>query len=122
MAQTMKRIEDDVYRFVDDVAKTADNIRATLLDEPVSEVKDLPSSIMISMPFPGIDRSAIAVAVSADELEIAVRPPKQRFFERTIRLPSAIDPARATATYRNGMLTITMPKQNRAKRGVPIGS
>ncbi len=33
-------------------------------------------------------------------------------FERTIHLPATVDPDRAAARYRNGVLTITLPKRN----------
>ena len=36
-------------------------------------------------------------------------------FRRSLRLGSAVDPARVEAIYRNGLLLVTMPKAEHAK-------
>ena len=42
-------------------------------------------------------------------------------FERTVSLPSMVDPEGATADFKDGVLTITMPKADIAKpRSIPV--
>ena len=36
-------------------------------------------------------------------------------FTRSVRLPVAVDGSRVTASFRNGLLTITLPKTQAAK-------
>src|SRR5690606_41698323 len=72
----------------------------------------------------GVPQSVLEVAVQGDELLIAgirdslpldtaaiftERPVGP--FQRTIRLPSPVDPEQATAHLHSGVLTITLPKQ-----------
>ena len=39
-------------------------------------------------------------------------------FERRIALPAEVDDERASATFRNGVLTVTLPKTERARQNV----
>jgi HSP20 family protein len=42
-------------------------------------------------------------------------------FERTFSLPTTVDPERIDATYANGILTVTIPKAERARpREIPV--
>jgi len=42
-------------------------------------------------------------------------------FERTFSLPSTVDPERIDASYTNGILTVTIPKAERARpREIPV--
>jgi HSP20 family protein len=42
-------------------------------------------------------------------------------FERTFALPGTVDPERIEATFENGLLTVTLPKAERAKpREIPV--
>ena len=40
--------------------------------------------------------------------------------DEAMRLPPAVDPARATARYRSGSLEIHIPKLNAPRRAIPI--
>jgi HSP20 family protein len=42
-------------------------------------------------------------------------------FERTFALPNTVDPDRITATYEHGLLTVSIPKAERARpREIPV--
>jgi HSP20 family protein len=44
-------------------------------------------------------------------------------FVRGVRLPATVDPAKVTATFRNGLLTVTMPKTAEARgKTIPIAA
>ena len=50
--------------------------------------------------------------------DLAGRPPAERFlgrFHRTLALPSVVDAARTKATYKDGILTVVLPKTEEAK-------
>jgi HSP20 family protein len=78
---------------------------------------------------PGLDEASINVTVHDDtlaiegELQFSVpenaKPIWQEFgpskFRRSLRLGSAVDPARVEAMYKNGLLLVTMPKAEHAK-------
>jgi HSP20 family protein len=78
---------------------------------------------------PGLDESALTVTVQDDTLsvegELKFQPPEgarmiwQEFgparFRRSLRFGSPVNPDRAEAVYRNGLLLITMPKSQEAR-------
>ena len=78
---------------------------------------------------PGVDEQSIGVTVHEDTLaiegELKFQMPEgaqtiwQEFgparFRRSLRLGSAVDPTKVEATYRNGILFVTMPKAEHAK-------
>ena len=78
---------------------------------------------------PGVDEQSINVTVHQDTLaiegELKFQAPEgaqmiwQEFtpvrFRRSLRLGSAVDPSQAEATYKNGILFVTMPKAERAR-------
>ena len=84
---------------------------------------------------PGLDEGSINVTVHEDTLviegELTFTAPEgaktiwQEFgptkFRRSLRLGSAVDPARVEAMYKNGLLLVTMPKAEHAKpRQIPV--
>jgi HSP20 family protein len=78
---------------------------------------------------PGVDEQSINVTVHEDTLgiegELKFQTPEgaqsiwQEFgparFRRSLRLGSAVDPSRVEATYKNGILFVTMPKAEHAR-------
>ncbi len=78
---------------------------------------------------PGLDEQSINVTVHEDTLAIEgeltfsvpenAKPIWQEFgpskFRRSLRLGTAVDPARVEAMYKNGLLLVTMPKAEHAK-------
>jgi HSP20 family protein len=86
-----------------------------------TEVRD--GKLVVSADLPGIDPKSVDVSVSGDRLTIRGERKAQREetqagrfyrerrygrFERTVRLPGTIDPETVTASYRNGVLEISM--------------
>lgn len=84
---------------------------------------------------PGLDDKTLNVTVHEDTLviegELAFSAPEgaktiwQEFgptkFRRSLRLGSAVDPARVEAMYKSGLLLVTMPKAEHAKpRQIPV--
>ena len=78
---------------------------------------------------PGLDEQSLNVTVHEDTLAIEgeltfsvpenAKPIWQEFgqskFRRSLRLGTAVDPARVEAMYKNGLLLVTMPKAEHAK-------
>jgi HSP20 family protein len=78
---------------------------------------------------PGVDEQSINVTVHEDTMAIegelkfqvpeGAQPIWQEFgpmkFRRSLRLGAAVEPSKVEATYKNGVLFITMPKAEHAK-------
>src|SRR5207302_11030884 len=92
-------------------------------------VWETPEGYQAALLAPGLDEPSINVTVHDDTLVIegelkfsvpeGAKPIWQEFgpskFRRSLRLGSAVDPARVGAIYKNGLLLVTMPKAEHAK-------
>ncbi len=89
-----------------------------------ADLHDAGESFLVHVEVPGVPQSDLEVALQGDELLIAgirdsmpvdtvpvftERPIGP--FQRTIRLPSPVDPEHATAHLQSGVLTISLPKK-----------
>ncbi|MFB6079586.1 MAG: Hsp20/alpha crystallin family protein [Haloferacaceae archaeon] len=84
-------------------------------DEQVVVMADLPGferdDIDVSLDDRTLTVSAERVAAEVEEDDDYVRRERRhRETSRSIRLPAAVDEDAATATYNNGVLTVTLPR------------
>ena len=92
---------------------------------PMLDVTEDDKCITVKADLPGVEPADIDVRVSGDLLTICgekkeeheekragYQHTERRFgsFERTIRLPGEVDPDKAQAEYRNGVLTVKMDR------------
>ena len=102
------------------------------------DVKETPDSFMVTASVPGVPPSDIDITILGDTLRIRGQRKEEieetgegnrwllrerRFgaFERTVSLPSVVNTEGANADFKDGVLTITLPKADVAKpRSIPI--
>ncbi len=100
---------------------------------PRMDLQDNEKNYVISMDIPGIDKSDIKITVKDRILAISGTRKKsteekkgskilrmERYygqFERAIRLPGEVDENAIVANYKNGVLTVTIPKKAIEKKG-----
>ena len=91
---------------------------------PLMNVWTSESDLVVDLEIPGIDPNSVEITVLGDELSISgsrQRPDveteaylrKERFegqFERTVALPFRVNSAEVSASCRNGVLRITLPR------------
>jgi HSP20 family protein len=88
----------------------------------VSETKD---AIMVKAELPGLEAKDIELAIHDQTLSLKGEKSQEKetkeeryhrveraygAFARSVRLPSAVDAAKVTATFKSGVLTVTLPK------------
>jgi HSP20 family protein len=93
----------------------------------VSETKD---SVVVKMEVPGIEAKDISVSLQENGLTVKGEKKQEtadkdeRYhrversygaFTRTVRLPAAVDGSKVAAGFKNGLLTVTLPKAAGAK-------
>jgi HSP20 family protein len=93
----------------------------------VSETKD---AVVVKAEVPGMDSKDIAIALQEELLTIKGEKKQEKeekderhhriersygAFTRSIRLPVGVDGSKVTATFKNGLLTVTLPKTAAAK-------
>ena len=93
----------------------------------VTEGKD---AVTVKAEVPGVDPKEIAVTLEGDRLTIKGEKEEKKeekderrhrvertwgSFLRTVRLPATVDGSKVTAAFKNGVVTITLPKAAGAK-------
>ena len=91
---------------------------------PRADLLDLGDAWQLRLEVPGVDQSRLELALQGDELVVAgiretledgVRPVFSERpsgpFQRTVRLPGAVDADDVTAHLRGGLLVVHLPKR-----------
>ena len=68
---------------------------------------------------PGINRDDIELSVSDSRLVIAT-PNVERRYKADIDLKAQVDPQSAKASYRNGILSVTLRVKGKSNKGIKI--
>ncbi len=89
--------------------------------EPLTDVFDEEDKVRVVMDMPGVDKDDIDIRVSEDGRVLTVEAHGgDRTYRKELRLPAEVDASRAKATYKNGVLTIELPKKSREGKGTRI--
>lgn len=96
---------------------------------PAVDVYEKDNNVVVEAPLPGINPDKVQVAVENDVLSIEGSVEKSTevdeknyyrkevrsgSFHRAVALPSSVDGDKAVADYKNGVLTVTIPKAAQA--------
>jgi HSP20 family protein len=102
----------------------------TAMFQPPMDVVEGENEITVTLDVPGFKSEDVEVNVTEDLLTIRGKmsedreEAKRRYhlrerryseFGRSLAIPNKIKPDRATATFRNGVLTVTLPKTEEVK-------
>ncbi len=96
---------------------------------PRTDISETDEAMLVSVDLPGLDDKDIEVNVTDDMLTIrGEREEKtdkegftsrsQRSFHRMIPVPPGVDPEKAEAEFKRGVLTVSLPKTEEAKARV----
>ena len=92
---------------------------------PKLDVSETDAAVHVSAELPGVNQDQIDVEIHADTLRISGEKKDERVvnehnfhgversfgrFERTITLPAEVDSKQAEATFKDGVLSISLPK------------
>jgi HSP20 family protein len=93
---------------------------------PAADVVEHPKHLEIRLDMPGVNPEQIEVKLDGDQLTISAERKEEKKtedagwirqertqgrFTRTFNLPSSIDGAKPEATYKHGVLVVTLPKR-----------
>ena len=97
---------------------------------PTLNISETDEAVRVTAELPGIGRQEVDISLTEDVLTIhgekkAKHEEKERdyhriercygSFTRTVRLPAVVDADKVEATFKDGVLTINMPKREEAK-------
>jgi HSP20 family protein len=104
--------------------------------EPTVDVSETKDAVIVKAELPGVEQKDIAVSLQDGVLTIkgekeAEKEEKDKryhrversygAFFRSMRLPAAVDAGKVTATFKDGVVTITLPKAPEAKgTAIPV--
>lgn len=78
--------------------------------EPLTDLIERGDSLSVTVELPGVEKDQIELRATPRELTISVENPDRRYYKE-MDLPSAVDPDSVKATFRNGVLDITLQKR-----------
>ena len=84
--------------------------------EPSTDVVVTPARIYVTVELPGVSRETLEVTATERQLTIHAIAANGRVFHKEIELRHPTEPEAVAATYRNGVLDVTLPR----KQGHPI--
>ena len=77
--------------------------------EPLTDVIENETGVSITAELPGVEKKDIDLQITGNKLEIKVET-ENRNYHKTIDLPDDVDPESISATYKNGVLDVTVKK------------
>jgi HSP20 family protein len=124
---------EDIERFFERMNRSFGDVGMPPgLHDVAVDVAETDDEIVVTADLPGFVREEITIALSGRDLTIEAdheehvaetdegedgevryvrRERSHRELSRTVRLPDAVVEDRATAEYRNGVLTVTLPRE-----------
>src|SRR5947208_6239783 len=98
------------------IADESDRVR-----EPTADVVVTPARIYVTLELPGVSRETLEVTAEGSRLSVHAIGADGRVFHSEMELLHPVEPQAVTATYRNGVLDVTLPRrrghQIRIKKG-----
>ncbi|KYH42083.1 MAG: heat shock protein Hsp20 [Candidatus Bathyarchaeota archaeon B26-2] len=86
--------------------------------EPLTDVITTDDEVKVIAELPGVEKKDIKLHGTEDALTISVDTP-QRKYHKKVELPVKVDPKKAKASYKNGVLEVTLQRKKEPK-GEPI--
>ena len=77
--------------------------------EPLTDILEDQESVKVVAEVPGVEKSDINVSATETSLEISVTTPRK--YLKTLELPAKIVPETAKASYKNGILEVSLRKE-----------
>jgi HSP20 family protein len=133
----LRRIQHKLGQMLRGRPESVDVMRPGTVTIPDVDVEEKGDDIVVTADMPGVDKSDIQINVTEDNvLEISAEKKAEtkkeeknyvrhersysRYY-RAIRLPVAVDKSKAKASYRDGVLEVSMPMVHRTKSSeIPI--
>ena len=127
----LSMLQDRMNRLFDDAGRTwrSDEPASTTTWSPAVDILETEGEIVVKAELPGMKKEDIdvslhdgALSISGERTEEKVENGEvyrsERFFgrfQRSVALPASVDATKIKAQYKDGVLTVTLPKAEEAK-------
>lgn len=127
LQRDMNHVFEDFWRKVENGWNGNDNLVGMF--GPSTDMTETDKSVDVSIELPGMTQDDIDISMSANAMTIRgekkIEHEEERkgiymserqygSFYRTVPLPAGVDPDAAEATFKNGVLTVSLPKTKEA--------
>lgn len=129
---SLESLGNEMNRFFNSLSRRMGGGRGLFEREwgPDIDVYDSKDEILVKVDLPGMKKDEIDVSIQGDTLTIKGEKKKESeikeenfimaerccgMFHRTITLPSTIDQEKVSASYKDGVLELKLPKKEEAK-------
>lgn len=79
-----------------------------VLREPITDVLEMDHEVAITAELPGVEKKDINLHVAESRVTLRVDAPRK--YHKVIELPAKVKPGTAKATYKNGILDVTIER------------
>lgn len=87
--------------------------------DPMLDINETDSEVMVTMELPGFRKEGIELYLNGNSLVVKAKN-EEREAEKVIPLPAAVDEESIKATYRNGVLDVSMKKSKTGMKKIDI--
>ncbi|UCD92171.1 MAG: Hsp20/alpha crystallin family protein [Methanobacteriota archaeon] len=89
--------------------------------EPMTDVIEREDNVSVTMELPGVEKEEIDLDVTSHKLTVEVDTPQRRY-HKVVELPCRVDEKSVKATFKNGVLDITLSKtEESSSKRIEIG-
>lgn len=93
---------------------------------PPADIRETDEAMIVTLELPGVEKKDIEITAVNDDLSVSAKrfiEPEQGesvqkreqsydLFKRNVKLPYSVKSEQAKAAFNNGLLTVTLPKEN----------
>jgi HSP20 family protein len=132
-ARELEILQRQIDRMFGRIAPNGDGEISAFSYVPSAEMEETGDTIFLKLEIPGLEAKDLDIAVTEDNVSISGERKSEskseekgmfrsefRYgkFERRIPLPAHVESDKAQAEYKNGLLTLTLPKAENEKKKV----
>jgi HSP20 family protein len=121
----------DVQRFRQDMNRVWSWFRDDWdsdFSRPRTRLHELENEFVVEVELPGVDPDTVDLEVDADNVLVKGPLPKSPAapdedrgnFQAAVSFPGEVDPDRAQATFRHGLLVVRIPKAHATRRKIAV--
>ena len=128
--RNMISLQDEVHDLFRDFFRDFDRVDRSGMFAPPADIEETPEAYVVTADLPGLTQKEIGIALQDNVLTIhgerktekhegkGARQRVERFsgmFSRSFALPASVNADAVKAAYKDGVLTVTLPKREEAK-------
>jgi len=134
MERELRRMQRELNRMLEALPRVPPMLGgrvAPALGSPWADVYETDGEVVVEVDLPGMEKENIHVNATEETLEVSAEAKRaeevkeagygrrergHRRFSRRFSLPAKVNPEGAKSTYRNGVLTVRLPKKEVERR------